>query len=170
MSRAFQHVLRKVGARHSRRGLITILTAVSLVLIMGFLALSLDWGYMSVTHCELQKAADSAALSGARQLDTSAQAAVDAATTWAGTNTAAGSAITSPLVELGTWDDTTATFTVLYSGKGSPDPSLVATAIRVTCSRTAANGNALNLFFAPILGTSRADVDRKSTRLNSSHT
>ncbi|MFM2096443.1 MAG: hypothetical protein RIS70_3567 [Planctomycetota bacterium] len=159
MNNAFQRdACRKSGAKPSRRGLITILTVVCLVLVMGFLAFSLDWGYMSVTHCELQKAADAAALAGARGLDTSAQAAVDAATTWAGKNTAAGSAVTNPLVELGTWDDTTAMFTPLYTGKGAVDPSLVATAVRVTCGRTAADGNALTLFFAPLLGTGSADV------------
>lgn len=158
MSKALKRAQRDVGTKPSRRGLITILTVLCLVLVMGFLAFSLDWGYMSVTHCELQKAADAAALAGARALDTSAQAAVDAATTWAGKNKAAGSAVTNPLVELGTWDDTTATFTVLYTGKGSVDPSLVASAVRVTCSRTAANGNALTLFFAPVLGAGSADV------------
>lgn len=155
MSKNFRRML---GRTRQRRGLMTVLVALCLVLIMGFLALSIDWGYMSVTHCELQNAADAAALAGARGIDNGAQAAIDSATAMVAKNKAAGTTIANPLVELGTWDDTTATFTVLYNGKGAPNPSLVATAVRVTCSRTAANGNALNLFFAPVLGTSSADL------------
>src|SRR5436305_1648343 len=51
-----------------RAGAIVPLTAIMLIVIMAFLALSIDLGYMILVHSQLQNAADAAALAGASQL------------------------------------------------------------------------------------------------------
>jgi len=123
---------------------------------MAFLAFSVDWGYITVTQSELQNAADSGALSGARALLDGREAAVAAAQLWAGKNVAAGqpvTIVTAEDVEIGRWNDQTASFTVLSANSATPP-----NAVRVTCHRTAARGNPLALFFAPVIGTTTADL------------
>jgi hypothetical protein len=56
-------------------------------------------------------------------------------------------------VEIGLWDDKRLRFTVL--AENSPEAP---NAVRVTCRRTAARGNALNLFFARVIGTTSAEL------------
>ena len=51
-----------------RRGAVTPLAAIMMVVIMAFVALGVDLGYIAVVHAQLQNAADSAALAGASQL------------------------------------------------------------------------------------------------------
>ncbi len=58
----------RVTVRFRRSGNLPILIAVLLVPIVGMLALSVDVGYSMRKHDELQRAADLAALAGARQL------------------------------------------------------------------------------------------------------
>ncbi|HUQ71229.1 MAG TPA: pilus assembly protein TadG-related protein [Planctomycetaceae bacterium] len=139
----------------SRRGTIIVLAAFCLVIVMAFVAFSVDWGYIVVTESELQNAADSGALSGARTLQDGRKAAIDAAQFWAAKNIAAGQSVdvTDDDVEIGVWDEDTASFTVLAANsKTSPN------AVRVTCRRTAARKNALQLLFAPVIGTDTADI------------
>jgi hypothetical protein len=60
-------------------------------------------------------------------------------------------------VEIGSWDTDAASFTPI------PTDSLqTPNAVRVTCRRSADRGNALKLFFAPVLGTSHANVSVSS--------
>ena len=144
------------GPAASRRGAIALLAAVFLVVAAAFLAFSVDLGYLVVVESELQNAADAAALSAARALSGGREAAVAAAQVWAGRNTAAGrpvELVPEEDVEIGQWDVATASFTALPPG--APE---AANAVRVTCRRTAARGNPLNLFFAPILGTRHGGV------------
>jgi Flp pilus assembly protein TadG len=142
-------------SQRKRRGVIVVMAAICLVMTFAFLAFSTDFGYIVVTGSELQNAADSGALSGARALPKSREAAIEAAKTWAGKNIAARESVVvaDGDVEIGLWNDDTATFTPLPA-----DPSNSPNAVRVTCSRTAANGNPLNLFFAPMLGTASANL------------
>lgn len=143
-----------------RRGAILVLSALCLIVVIAFLAFSVDLGYMVVTESELQNAADAGALAGARALSGGRAAAVTAAQTWAGKNIAGGQSVSlaSSDVEIGLWDNSTATFTVL-AANSTQNPN----AIRVTCRRSAANGNALPLFFAKLLGTQSADLSAKAT-------
>src|SRR5687767_5209362 len=99
----------------SRSGTIIVLAAFCLVIVMAFVAFSVDWGYIVVTESELQNAADSGALSGARTLQDGREAAIDAAQFWAAKNIAAGQAVdvTDDDVEIGVWDEDTAAFTAL---------------------------------------------------------
>ena len=150
------HMFRRNLVKKSRRGAIVVWAAFCLVLVVAFLAFSVDWGYIVVAESELQNAADAGALSGARALPQGREAAVAAAQAWAGKNTVAGGpveTIAGEDVDIGLWDDDTASFVVL-----PPDSGETPNAVRVTCRRTAARGNPLNLFFAPLIGTSSADV------------
>jgi hypothetical protein len=56
-------------------------------------------------------------------------------------------------IEFGTWDEETRVFRLL-----PVETQADANAVRVTCRRTQARGNAANLFFAQLLGRSMADV------------
>jgi Flp pilus assembly protein TadG len=63
--------LLKSAARLKReeRGTVAIIAAVSMLVLVGFLALAFDTGGMFVEQTRLQKAVDAAALAGARALD-----------------------------------------------------------------------------------------------------
>jgi Flp pilus assembly protein TadG len=140
----------------NRQGSIAILAALFLVITFAFVAFSIDFGYIVVTKSELQNAADAGALSGARKLSKGRQEAITAAQLWASRNKAAGQSVETVVtqdIEIGRWDDATASFIVIPETSNE-----VPTAVRVTCRRTMSRGNALNLFFGSILGTSNADV------------
>lgn len=142
-----------------RHAAITIWAVCCLALIIGFLAFSLDWGYMVVTESELQNAADAGAFAAARAMCAGRSQAIDAGKLWASKNVAAGQSVTltNADVELGAWDSQTATFTVIpASSSQSPN------AVRVTCRRTADRGNALQLFFGPLIGTGSADLSAQA--------
>ena len=137
---------------NQRRGAISVFAAFCLIIVIAFLAFSIDLGYLSVSESNLQNAADSAAVSAARALP-DREAATNAAIEWAAKNFAAGENVTLQPedVEFGIWDDTTASFTVLEEeDDGTPN------AVRINCRRDEENGKSLNLFFAPLLGTSHA--------------
>jgi Flp pilus assembly protein TadG len=147
-----------------RRGAIVVLAALFLVIVLAFLAFSVDLGYMAVTESELQNAADAGALSGARALPGGRNAAIQAAVLWAGKNSAAGQSVATVAdqdVEIGLWDGTTATFTPL-AANASQRPN----AVRMTVRRTAARGNPLPLFFAPMLGTKHASLSASAVALS----
>jgi hypothetical protein len=55
-----------------QQGAVAIIVAICLVVLIGMLGLVLDLGHLYVTKTELQNAADAAALSGAKQLDRTA--------------------------------------------------------------------------------------------------
>ena len=54
--------------RHARRGTVLPLLAITLVALLGFVALSIDIGLMAMARTQCQNAADCAALTGARTL------------------------------------------------------------------------------------------------------
>jgi Flp pilus assembly protein TadG len=142
--------------RRKRRGAIVILACILLIMMFAFVAFAVDIGLMVTTQAELQNAADSSALSGARVLRNSPGQARVAARTLAEANDAAGEQVSlnpGEDVEIGNWDKDTATFTVL-TGAGENQGN----AVRVTCRRTAERGNPLNLFFAQLLGKGSADL------------
>ncbi len=146
--------------RCHRRGAITFLAVVFLIVSIAFLALSIDLGYMAVTEVELQNAADSGALAGARALCNGREEAIAATQLWASKNSAAKrnvEIVAAQDIEIGVWDESAATFTVLPSGS-SQSPN----AIKLTCRRVASRGNPLNLFIAPAIGTRSADLSATS--------
>ncbi len=151
----------KKSSYQQRKGAITVLAALFLIVVLAFLAFSIDCGYITVTASELQNAADAGVLSGARALHDGRDAAIAAAQLWASKNLAAGksvSTIASEDIEIGVWDDDTATFNAL-----APESSETPNAVRMTCRRTSTRGNPLNLFFAPLIGTNSTDLVAKAT-------
>jgi hypothetical protein len=65
-----------------QQGAVVIIVAICLVVLIGMLGLVLDLGHLYVTKTELQNAADAAALSGAKELDGTADG-IDRAVVWA---------------------------------------------------------------------------------------
>ena len=62
------------GTRAHQRGSVAIATALSLVVLVGFTGIVMDYGRLTVMKAELQNAADACALSAARELDGAADA------------------------------------------------------------------------------------------------
>src|SRR3954452_17914978 len=56
------------NGRWSRRGGALVYIAIVMFVIVGFVGLAIDWGYMTWTAQKLQNAADAAALAGAQQV------------------------------------------------------------------------------------------------------
>jgi hypothetical protein len=79
-----------IGRRSNRQGAVMVLACVCLILTVGFLAFSIDFGYIVVTEGEPQSAADSAALSAAAALPADRESVVNVAATWAAKNIAGG--------------------------------------------------------------------------------
>src|SRR5436309_1120358 len=57
----------RAGNRH-RRGGVLVYTAIVLFVLIGFVGLAVDWGYMTWTAQKLQIGADAAALAGAQDV------------------------------------------------------------------------------------------------------
>ncbi|MBC8736453.1 hypothetical protein F6X40_06355 [Paraburkholderia sp. UCT31] len=76
------------GSRRRQRGAVSVLVAVSMVALLGFVAISVDFGYLAYSQRRLQSATDAAALSGAVDLWTQSwtTAASDAQAFTAGYN------------------------------------------------------------------------------------
>lgn len=139
----------------NRRGAIAILAALCLIIVIAFLAFSIDFGQLAVAESNLQNAADAAALSAARALP-NRELAIAAAIEWAeknNTGTSGTPLVSTEDIEIGTWDEETALFTVVPEGDNT-----TLDAVRVTCHRTAERGNSIRLFFAPVIGTNNASV------------
>lgn len=148
----------------NRQGNIVVLSALSLAMVIAFVAFSVDLGRMMVTQSELQNAADSGALSGARALSNGHDAAKTAAENWANKNMAANvnvEVVTSEDVEVGIWDFDLASFTTL-----APTDTEKPNAVRLTCRRTTDRGNPLKLFFAPLLGIDNGDVSASAIAIS----
>jgi uncharacterized membrane protein len=60
--------LRLRGAPANQRGAVTVVVAVSMVVLLGFAALAVDYGYLAYSQRRLQSATDAAALAGAVDL------------------------------------------------------------------------------------------------------
>src|ERR1700743_686014 len=76
------------GSRRRERGAVSVLVALSMVVLLGFAALGVDYGYLAYSQRRLQSATDAAALAGAVDLWTQSwdTAASDAQAFWAGRN------------------------------------------------------------------------------------
>src|SRR5436190_24221849 len=71
-----------------RRGVALVYTAIVILVLIGFVGLALDWGYVFWVANGLQTSADSAALAGAQKLKSSQTAARAAAVRLASKNLA----------------------------------------------------------------------------------
>lgn len=150
-----------------RRGVILVLTAVLMVVLLGFVAMTVDIGFIELTRTQLQSAADASALSGAMELSaiddpalvrTNARNAVvqTAAMHRAGDQAAVAIDPVSD-VTFGklVWNGNSQTYTIQWGENQTPY-----NVIKVRTTRTTGRGgdNRLPLFFAPALGTRKADV------------
>ncbi len=144
----------------SRRGAILVLSAVFMIVILAFATFSVDFGYIVLVNQELQSAVDSAALAAAQELqlapDGGEDQVVDAAVDLAAANQVDGRDLVlqpSTDVEIGIWDELSRQFTP-FTGT---DLTL-ANAVRVSGKLSQARQNAVNLFFAPVLGDGTHEV------------
>src|SRR4051794_25254491 len=138
-----------------RRGLSLIWAMSVLSVLVVMASLAVDYGRVQVAKTQLREAADAAARAGASALG-SVSSVQDLAEQLAASNTCDGTPVTIDKkndVDFGDWDPTTRTFTVLNGNN-----RIYAHAVRVTCSRTTANGNPIPLMFGKILGQSACDV------------
>ena len=112
---------RVFSSSRKESGTVAVLVALCLVVIIGFLALALDIGYVMVTRNESQDAADAAALAGARQLGENYYDKISIKTvdvenvsqTTAGLNKVATQNLSrdNVAVKIGLWDQVSGTFT-----------------------------------------------------------
>jgi Flp pilus assembly protein TadG len=147
--------LRPALTHRTSHGLTILLVIVLMTVLLGLVAMAVDYGYLRVVKSELQTTIDAANLAGASGLPISPAEARQRAIDIAKENTVNGQplVLTDRDIELGTWDPDSHQFTALASDREGE-----ATAIRVTGRLNAERGNALNLIFAPMIGVNTANV------------
>ena len=146
----------KVFRLQRRTGAIVVLAALLMTVMLGMAAFSIDSGIITLAKTQLQIAADAGALAGAASIAGGSAYAQGQAQAAAQANSVVGTPVTvDPTndVVLGYWDKTAYTFTPLSGAALSS-----ANAVQVTCTVSAAKGNQVKLFFAPIFGISKAST------------
>jgi len=159
--------MRKVSTRSiqqtsvaaDRKGSMLVLAAFMLVVLCGFVAFSVDLGFVAMTKSQLQNAADSAALATAASLTNTTLDEKDRealakgwGVSFANQNQGQhGEVLRTSDVTLGVWDSGVKTFTPT-TGDIKPN------AAQVVVKRAGSNGNEVPLFFARVLGTKSIDV------------
>lgn len=149
---------------HARKGFAIIYVTLLLIVLVAFVALGVDIGYLHLAKTELQVAADAAARAGASLVPDLAPTlnltdARDRAVATAAANTAAQATVTldpDQDVAFGFWKPDTG-FTPL-TGQDLKS----ANAVRVIARRIADRNTAIPLFFAPVLGRNSADVQAEA--------
>ncbi len=146
-----------------RRGAVIAYTCIVLIILIGFVGLAVDWGYMTWTAEKLQNAADASALAGAQQVWEGHTKARAAAVAYGQLNEAGNKLVllddntaNDPAgdIVIGQYDTTKHTFTP------TDDPQ-VANAVRVVARRTTGSlAGPLHLIFGPIFGKDTAEVCR----------
>ena len=154
----------------TRTGSIVILITLLMPLIIALVAFSVDYGVIIVAKQDLQNAADAAATATIRTLNTDKDYADLAAFETITANRLLGDPIDFDMdgsVHYGTWDEDSLTFVPIpregtvsgpsdVSGSSIPDG---ANAVRIRLTRSRELGNAIQLFFAPVIGTNFADIE-----------
>jgi Flp pilus assembly protein TadG len=163
--------MRSPVARESRRrAAIVPLTAILIIPLLAMVAFSVDIGWLVVVETQLQNSADAAALAGTQELVTpyvawslpgisgaqqntirnnAIQSAIATAKQYAAYNTAGNVQLTllDTDIEVGYTD---------AQGNYNPNPplSVFPNTVGITARRDASANGSVNLFFAPVLGTS----------------
>ncbi len=160
---------RDQAGKKRRRGAVAAVTCVSMVVLVGFAALSIDVGYLYNARAELQRTADASAMAAAGMLADYTQgdpmvAARQAAVDYAARNSVLGRPLT-----LNPGQDIVFGRVVWNSGARqynfTPTNSF-ANAVRVTARRTEDSANGpIPLFFANVFGLSRKNMTATSTAL-----
>ena len=150
-----------------RHGTILVLTAVLMIVLLGFVALTVDSGFIQLTRTQLQSAADASALSGALELSgTDDPALVRANASREIVQTAAmyragdrASVTIDPAADITfgklVWNGTSQNYSIQWGLDATPY-----NVVKVRAMRTIGAGgdNRLPLFFAPAFGSQSADV------------
>jgi Flp pilus assembly protein TadG len=146
-----------------RRGGAIVYTVIVLLVLIGFVGLAIDWGYMTWTAQKLQNAADAAALAGAQQVWMSHSNAREAAVHLAALNEAGNKPVALNTnssndaagdVVIGHYDRDAKTFTATTDRQ-------VTNAVRVVARRTTGSAaGPLPLFFGPVFDKKTAEVAR----------
>ena len=136
-----------------RRGSVILFTAVSMVVLLGFAALTIDLGMIYLAKTQLQAAADAAATAAASQVPDET-ASRSTGQYYAALNSPnQGAVLADSDVRFGVWDPGTLVFTE----GGSP-----VNAVEVTVRRAQANGNPFGLFFASLMGIVETDISARA--------
>jgi len=144
-----------------RRGNITILAALALVVVLGMAAASIDYAVLAMARQQLQDAVDAAALAGAGALQYGIDqvGARQAITDTAAQNRVLGAPLTLATgdIQVGAWDEATRSV-VPWS------PAFTKAVARVTGRRTldSANGQ-VPLFFSRIFGLNAVNLTATAT-------
>jgi Flp pilus assembly protein TadG len=146
--------MRARGTRH-QRGAVAIIVAIMLLVLGGFMALSLNVGHLMSVRGELQNASDSGALAGAWDLDGTADGIAKARTSafdYAGRHSTDIQAIknSDTIVEFGYWSVTSKKFFPISDPTSMPELLNATNAVHVTTAR--AGDNAAPVFFPVFLG------------------
>jgi Flp pilus assembly protein TadG len=144
-----------------RRGTVLPLLALTLVGLMGFLALAIDIGVIAVAKTQCQSVADNAALAGARSLDGSASGNTAAASTTAQSAAAANTVLSKAVsnsqvaVQHGAYhyDYSAMTFTPQFPPVSPDNYNLTQVTVTPSISR----------FFSRIFGISSLNVQATAT-------
>jgi Flp pilus assembly protein TadG len=143
--------------RRRDRGSMAAMCAVMIPVFIGFGALAINQGYYTYRNQLLRQTVQSAALAAANNLKTyystgSSATVVSTAQAYGGYNMPSGqygTVIPSGNVVLGTWNASSYTFT---SGGTTPN------AVQITGLSTAANGNAVPMYFGSLFGKTGTDI------------
>ena len=140
----------------ARRGAAVVFTMVTFTLLIGFAALAIDVGYMYSIQAELQKAADASVLAGATQLHDYIEI-VDIAQAYAEQNYPdSGTILAESDIEVGNWSQSSSTFAA---------GAIPSNAVRVLARRSEQNSNPVQMFFASIIGISKAHLGSRAVAL-----
>lgn len=135
--------MRFAGLLRDERGAISVVAALTMLVLGGFAAVGVDYGYIQWKRSQLQAAADAAALAGAASLVTSG---LD----W---TKIANEAVTYGRANIDSRDNPAAAVTAADVTINQTDGW-----VEVKAGFTSARGNPLHLFLAPLLGRSLTDV------------
>lgn len=152
---------------NERRGTILVLTAALMVVLLGFVAMTVDVGFIELTRTQLQSAADASVLSGAMELSgLDDPALVRAKARNAIVQTAAmhragdkASVVIDPVADITfgklVWNGASQTYKIQWGEDQTPYNVVKVRAMRTTDS---GGDNRLPLFFSPAMGSQKADV------------
>ena len=169
--------VKQASLKRKRRGNIVLLSAFVMVMIFGFLAFTVDIGYVAVSKAQLQNAVDAATLAAAMELNPNADQAVVKANVEAAVIEIAGKNPVGPEqglgidptndIELGRrdWDSNNSTWVFNFSPTATPY-NIVRVTGRLAVVKVD-NGvdppfdddRRLPLFFAPVLGRSKVEME-----------
>ncbi|MBU5612500.1 pilus assembly protein TadG-related protein [Geomonas azotofigens] len=140
---------RRVGK--DRRGFAVVYIALMLVVLVAFVSLAVDMGYMYVAKGQLQNAADAGALAGAAVNLKDPTSVRQKAKQFAATNKAAGDAvtITDGDVTIGNWNST---LTPQFLASRNPSNAVRVVARRTEAGASAAEQGRVHTFFGRIFG------------------